>query len=119
MMVVLSEAAEQVCQINPEADVRSTKIFPPDDPMCISDSEAEDTRRPNPKLSGGESDLKAVRHSCRGEAQKDVDYSTRHHPQDKDIPGFRKRMTQSEEGNGAACTSSAKRRKMVGNGSSS
>jgi hypothetical protein len=92
----------------------------PDDPMCISDSEVEDTRRLNPKLSGSKSDLKAARHSCRGEAQKDVDYSTRHHPQDQDIPGSRKRRTtQLVEGNGTAYISSVKRRKIIENGASS
>ena len=88
--------------------------------MCISDSEVEDTQCPNPKVSGSKSDLKAVRHSCRGEAQKDVDYSTRHHPQDPDIPGFRKRRTtQLVEGNGTACISLVKRRKMFENAPSS
>ena len=82
--------------------------------MCISDSEAEDARLPVSKLDRSKSDLKAARHSFRGEALKDVDYSTRHHPQDEDIPGFRKRRTaQSEEGNATACISSAKRRKTV------
>jgi hypothetical protein len=88
--------------------------------MCISDSDAEDARRPIFKLDRGKSDLKAARHSCRGEALKDVDYSTRHHPQDKDIPGFRKRRTtQSEEENAVARTWLAKRRKVVENGSCS
>ena len=88
--------------------------------MCISDSEAEDVRRPVSKLDRSKSDLKAARHSCRGEALKDVDYSTRHHPQDKDIPGFRKRRTtQLEEGNAAARTWLAKRRKIVDSGSCS
>jgi hypothetical protein len=87
--------------------------------MCISDSEVEDTRCPNPKLSGSKSDLKAARHSCRGEAQKDVDYSTKHHPQDQDIPGFgKRRMMESEGGMAAARISSAKRRKLVKNGAS-
>ena len=88
--------------------------------MCISDSEVEDTKCPNPKLSRSKSDLKAARHSCRGEALKDVDYSTKHHPQDQDIPGFgKRRTTQSEEGMGAARTWLAKRRKVVGRGSCS
>lgn len=78
--------------------------------MCISDSEAEDAIRPVSKSDRRET----VRHSHRGEALKDVDYSTRHHPQDKDIPGFRKRRTaQSAEGNATAALSSAKRLKMV------
>ena len=88
--------------------------------MCISDSEVEDTKCPNSKLTGSKSDLKAVRYSCRGEAQKDVDYSTKHHPQDPDIPGFgKRRMMQTEEGMAAARISSAKRRKIVQNGASS
>ena len=88
--------------------------------MCISDSEAEDARRPISKLDLNKLELKAARHSCRGEALKDVDYSTRRHPQDKDIPGFRKRRTmQSEEGNTTAEISLAKRRKVVEDGSCS
>jgi hypothetical protein len=35
--------------------------------ICILGSEAEDTRRPNPKLSVSKSYLKAAQHSCRGE----------------------------------------------------
>jgi hypothetical protein len=80
--------------------------------MCISDSEGEDGDRPVSKLDRNR--LKAARHSCRGEALKDVDYSTKHHPQDKDIRGFRKRRTtQSEEGDATARISLAKRRKII------
>jgi hypothetical protein len=86
--------------------------------MCISDSEAEDSRRPVSKLNLSKSDLKAVRQSYRSKSLKDVDYSTRHHPQDKDIPGFRKRTPQSEESSAAAYMSSAKRRKIIKNGAS-
>ena len=88
--------------------------------MCISDSETEDVRRPVSKLDRSKSDLKAARHSCRGEALKDVDYSTRRHPQDKDISDFRKRRTmQLEEGNTTAEISLAKLRKVVEDGSCS
>ena len=88
--------------------------------MCISDSEVEDTKCPSPKLSGSKSDLKAVRYSCRDEAQKDVDYSTKHYPQDPDIPGFgKRRMTKSAGETAAARMSSAKRRKMFENAPSS
>ena len=84
--------------------------------MCISDSEVEDTKCPNPKLSGSKSDLKAVRYSYRGKAQKDVDYSTKHHPQDPDIPGFgKRRMTKLEGRMAAARMSLTKRRKIVEN----
>ncbi len=82
--------------------------------MYISDSEEDDELRLPCKVDWRKSDSKSSRHSCRCEALKEVDYNTRHHPQDKDIPGFRRRrLVQLEEDSAATRALSAKRCKTT------
>lgn len=59
-----------------------------DDPELLSDDDTEpdqsDTDTPTSRLP----DPRATRHSTRPEAQKVVNYSKAHHPQDHALPGF-------------------------------
>ena len=83
--------------------------------MCIPDSEADEELLPSPKPSLGRSTPKASRHSSRGEAPKEVNYSTRHYPQDEDLPavGRRRKLTHFEDKDADARASLVKRCKTT------
>ena len=82
--------------------------------MCVSDSEADNEQTLPSELDVKKLNPKAPRHSNRGSARKRFNYSTRHHPQDKQISGFgRKRAMHSEDDDADARSYSAKRGKMV------
>ncbi|CAK4030462.1 Hypothetical predicted protein [Lecanosticta acicola] len=79
------------------ADIEDTSSKTEDDsaPSSVADSEEEDSQDGSSDSEiqlisspPRKQDPRAVRHSARGEAQKYVNYSKKHHPQDVDIPGF-------------------------------
>ena len=72
--------------------------------VCISDDEGN--------LPSGESP-KETRRSRREEAGKEIDYNTKRHPQDDDIPGMRK-LKKAKRGQDSATNTPVKRRQLGG-----
>lgn len=83
--------------------------------MCIPDSNADDEPALPPKTHYSEAVPRPSRQSSRVETSKEIDYSTRHHPQDKDLPVMRKRkrVSQSTTEEGKVRAPPTKRRKVI------
>ncbi|KAI7423214.1 hypothetical protein KC336_g7942 [Hortaea werneckii] len=86
-----------------------------DNPMCIPNSNVDDEPALPPETHSSEVVPKPSRQSSRVEASKEIDYSTRHHPQDKDLSVMRrrKRVSQSTTEEGRVRAPPTKRRKVI------
>ena len=72
-----------------EPELSSGESTDADEPSEGSDTPATRTRTPDPR---------AVRHSSRAQAQKQVNYSKAHHPQDWAISGYRRSAKRKRRG---------------------
>jgi len=72
-----------------EPELSSGESTDADEPSEGSDTPATRTRTPDPR---------AVRHSSRAQAQKQVNYSKAHHPQDWAISGYRRSAKRKRHG---------------------
>ncbi|KAM0716851.1 hypothetical protein Q7P37_006703 [Cladosporium fusiforme] len=66
------------------------------EPELMSDNESDLTQSEGEELAARKPDPRATRHSNRAEAQKSVNYSKSHHPQDYALPGFQHRAKRGK-----------------------